>query len=764
MINGFSYRANKAINNGISLAASWGHTYIGSEHLLLGILKLGQGEGFSVLCSKSILYLPAKKLLLDTKGKGTPTRLNSEDFSSHCRHIIQTSMSLAGERKKYLVGTRELLAAITQETGCQACVLMKNLGGETIDCAALHRTEGEFPSPIEPERNKRPAPKPVKTYTRSASLERYTTDFTEKARQGKLDPVIGREKEIQRMVQILSRRSKNNPCIIGEAGVGKTALVEGLAQMMVEGKAPSLGGFRVLSLDLSGLVAGTKYRGDFEERIKNVVEEVCSAGNIILFIDEIHTLVGTGVAEGSVDAANILKPQLARGDFQVIGATTAEEYRKYIEKDAALDRRFQEIIVEEPTPEQAVNILKGLRPRYENFHHVFISDQAMEAAVKYSVRYFPEKHLPDKAIDLIDEGAALMRVSQKNLKNTKIAPTLEAAHIAHLVAASTGIEDRKLDENESRQLLQLEEKLHREIIGQEKAVAAVAHALRRNSVGLKEQQKPIGAFLFLGPTGVGKTQLCKSLSEHLFQSPNALIRIDMSEYMEAQSISRLIGSPPGYAGFDQGSHALEKLRTKPYSVILFDEIEKAHPEVLGILLQALDYGIVTDTKGRKISFQNAVVVMTSNIGYQAAERGGDLGFQAEGEAATEKQIEKAVMAELKRSFRPEFLNRFDEIVVFHRLSQAQALQITEKMIKQLETRLKEKGFTAYFGPSVAKAVTEQGYEPAHGARPLRRALQQMVEDPLAEEILKGILKEGDDIYCEYDEKLLIEKEKKTATA
>jgi len=627
----------------------------------------------------------------------------------------------------------------------------------------LIKTERDFVLPAEPEWNKKPVVKPAKSYTRSAILERYTTDFTEKARLGKFDPVIGREKEIQRMVQILSRRSKNNPCIIGEAGIGKTALVEGLAQLIAEEKTVCLNNCRILSLDLSGMVAGTKYRGDFEERIKSVVDEVCSIGNIILFIDEIHNLVGTGVAEGSVDAANILKPQLARGNFQVIGATTTEEYRKFIEKDSALDRRFQGILVEEPSREQTLEILKGLRARYENYHHVFISNQAIEAAVNYSIRYLPEKHLPDKAIDLIDEGAALMRIGQKNIKNQKDAPTLEGIHIAKLVASMTGIEDRKLTAAESTSLLELEEKLHKDIIGQEKAVAAVSRAIRRNSVGLKDSEKPIGSFLFLGPTGVGKTQLCRSLSMHLFQDEKALIRIDMSEYMEPQSISRLVGSPPGYVGFDQGSHSLEKLRTRPYSVILFDEIEKAHPDVLGILLQALDYGTVTDTKGRKISFKNAVVVMTSNIGYQAAERGGDLGFNAEGEAATEKQIESAVMSELKRSFRPEFINRFDEIVVFHRLKPDQALQITENYIKQLERRLKGKGFIAYFSPAVAAAVTKQGYEASHGARPLRRALQRMVEDPLAEMILKGELKEGEIFCCDYKDKITIRKEKEAAT-
>ncbi|MBR5558774.1 MAG: ATP-dependent Clp protease ATP-binding subunit [Oscillospiraceae bacterium] len=814
-VNGFSYRANRAIDHSISLAAGWGHTYIGSEHLLLGILKLGEGEAFDILNGANVLYQPTRQVLLDKIGKGTSAKLGEEDFSVQFRQILRRAMSLAEKNNKMMVGTPELLFSLLQETGCKAHGLLKL---QEIDIAALLQKmpAGMYREQSMTNNEKKMGSRPARTAVRGGLLERYSRDLTEEARCGRLDPVIGRDKEMLRLMQILCRRSKNNPCIIGEAGVGKTALVEGLARRICEGIVPeNLRGIRLLALDMSSLVAGTKYRGDFEERIKNLVDEVCVSRNVVLFIDEIHTLVGTGVAEGAVDAANILKPQLARGDFQVIGATTAEEYRKYIQKDAALDRRFQSVLLEEPSPEDAVEILKGLRIKYENHHKVSVTDEAIRAAVGLSVRYLNDRQLPDKAIDLIDEAASKLRLRYlekseqmvclenrlKEIRRQKFdlqfkadtameqslskeekqtAAQLEQArkewrkkgkgngskllreHIAALLSDMTGIEASEIDEKQGRTYLMLEETLKCRIVGQNEAVEAVARAIRRSRAGMRDERRPVGSFLFLGPTGVGKTQLCKTLAQQLFGDEKGLIRLDMTEYMEAGSVARLLGAPPGYVGYNQGSHALEPLRTKPYSVVLFDEVEKAHPDVLGVLLQAMDDGMVTDAKGRKISFRNAVVVMTSNIGWQHLSRKSELGFGEWNDQTVEKKRHLSVMGELKKFFRPEFLNRLDEIVVFHPLDRKDVAEIALMLLQQVVCRLKEKGITALFLPDVAEAVSQQGYDPVNGARPLRRAVQQLVEDPLAEALLKGDLKEGDEIVCSWQSGLYITHERKEA--
>jgi len=654
---------------------------------------------------------------------------------------------------------------------------------------------------------------------KGGTLAEFTRDLTEAARSGKLDPVIGREKEIARVIQILSRRTKNNPVLIGEPGVGKTAIAEGLAQRIVAADVPEdLLDKRVLSLDLSGMVAGTKYRGEFEERIKNTINEVKKAGNVILFIDELHTIVGAGSAEGAVDAANILKPALSRGEIRVIGATTLNEYRKYIEKDAALERRFQPITVGEPSPEATLEILKGLRDKYEAHHHLTITDGALEAAVRLSRRYINDRFLPDKAIDLMDEAASQVRMSAESaspdLKDLeeKIAAlhrekeeavtaqdfekaaqlrdiekdyqeqveierdkwhkqmsvsrgTVTEDDIAKVVAGWTGIPVTRLTEDESQRLLQLEEVLHERVVGQDEAVAAVAKAIRRSRVGLKDPKRPIGSFLFLGPTGVGKTELCKTLAEAMFGDENAMIRIDMSEYMEKHTVSRLVGSPPGYVGHEEGGQLTEKVRRKPYSVVLFDEIEKAHPDVWNILLQILEDGIVTDSQGRRVDFKNTIIVMTSNVGAKnitAADT--PLGFDGSGEAAkrTEEErfarIKDAVMAELRQTFRPEFLNRIDEIIVFHQLTEENIRSIARRMLDTIGSRMAAQGITLQADDDAVAALAKDGFDPRYGARPLRRTLQNEVEDVVAEQMLDGKLQSGDTAHVRLrDDKVVIEK-------
>ncbi|MBR4744403.1 MAG: ATP-dependent Clp protease ATP-binding subunit, partial [Oscillospiraceae bacterium] len=652
---------------------------------------------------------------------------------------------------------------------------------------------------------------------KTETLDQFSRDLNALAKQGKLDPVIGREEEINRVIQILSRRTKNNPVLIGEPGVGKTAIAEGLAQKIVEGSVPdSMQGKRVLALDLTGMVAGTKYRGDFEERIKNALEEAKKAGDVILFIDELHTIIGAGAAEGAMDAANIVKPMLGRGEIQVVGATTLNEYRKYIEKDAALERRFQPITVNEPTPEQSVEILKGLREKYEAHHGLHITDEAIETAVKMSARYINDRYLPDKAIDLIDEAASRVRMEnqktppdvaelqQKKLavqrekdaaaeaqdyekaaalrdEEKKLEETLTNAKrcwsmtgtgnrevtpedIAQVVSGWTGIPVASIKEDEGERLLKMEEILHRRVIGQEEAVTAVAKAIRRGRVGLKDPKRPIGSFLFLGPTGVGKTELCKALAEAMFGDENAMIRIDMSEYMEKHTVSRLIGSPPGYVGYDEGGQLTEKVRTKPYSVILFDEIEKAHEDVFNILLQIMDDGRLTDGQGRKVDFKNAVVVMTSNVGARSlTEKRKRLGFTedeaADPETADYEELKELVNEDLKRTFKPEFLNRIDEIVVFHRLTRENIQAICRNMLQTVTARLAGMEITMHVSDEAVDLLADKGFDPVYGARPLRRAIQSAVEDTAAEEILAGTVKAGDTVVLTTEEgRLILKKE------
>ena len=661
---------------------------------------------------------------------------------------------------------------------------------------------------------------------KNKALAEYTRDLTEAARSGKLDPVIGRDKEIQRVIQILSRRNKNNPVLIGEPGVGKTAIAEGLAERIASGDVPEeLLDKRILSLDLSGMVAGTKYRGEFEERIKNTLNEVKKDGNVILFIDELHTIVGAGSAEGAVDAANILKPALSRGEIRVIGATTLNEYRKYIEKDAALERRFQPVTVGEPTPEATLEILKGLRDRYEAHHKLTITDEALDAAVQLSKRYIGDRFLPDKAIDLMDEAASQVRMTAESSspdlkaleekistlhreKNDAIAAqdfekaaqlrdieknyqeqvdierenwrkslsqnrgTVTADDIAKVVAGWTGIPVTRLTEDESMRLLKLEEKLHQRVVGQDDAVTAVAKAIRRSRVGLKDPKRPIGSFLFLGPTGVGKTELCKTLAEAMFGDENAMVRIDMSEYMEKHTVSRLIGSPPGYVGHEEGGQLTEKVRRKPYSVVLFDEIEKAHEDVWNILLQILEDGVVTDSQGRRVDFKNTVIVMTSNVGARnITADGAKLGFDGKEKDETESdearfaRIREAVMTDLKHTFRPEFLNRIDEIIVFRQLTQENIVEIARRMLAVTGKRMAQQGITLAMDDDAVEALAKDGFDPQYGARPLRRAIQNQVEDVVAEQMLEGQLKSGDTArICLRDGKVVIAKDAAEAAA
>ena len=648
------------------------------------------------------------------------------------------------------------------------------------------------------------------------SLQKYGRDLTEEAKKGKIDPVIGRQKEIDRVIQILSRRTKNNPCLIGEPGVGKTAIAEGLALKIAEGEVPeSLRSKRIVDLSLTGMIAGSKYRGEFEERIQSVIEEVIKDGNVILFIDEIHTLIGAGSAEGATDAANILKPMLAKGQFQVIGATTISEYRKYIEKDSALERRFQPVLVGEPTEEEAEQILLGLRDRYEGHHNVKITDEAIQSAVNLSARYIADRYLPDKAIDLIDEAASRVRLRRqtapdevKELENQVKQVTADkqeavknqdyerAAHlrdrekelaakleeerdawkkqnqgreatvttedIAEIVSQWTGIPVVQLTTEESERMLRMEDILHERIVGQHEAVTAVAKAIRRGRVGLKDPKRPIGSFLFMGPTGVGKTELCKALAEALFGDENAIIRLDMSEYMEKHTVSKLIGSPPGYVGYDEGGQLTEKIRRRPYSVVLFDEIEKAHPDVLNIMLQILGDGRVTDSQGRTVDFKNTVIIMTSNLGARFITGGGNaLGFgQSDDDKAQQdyENIKAAVMGELKNTFRPEFINRLDDIIVFRKLSEEDVEQIAERMLRTLAKRMSEMEIDVTFEPSVAKTVAKHGFDPVYGARPIRRAIQSEIEDRLSEKILlEGEVRPGDSISVSYDDELKISK-------
>lgn len=786
----FTQKANDVINLAIKAAENFGHNYIGSEHILLGILQEGTGLGAEVLNNKGVSAEDIQRLIEENIGRGNPTRLTPDDFTPRCKRILEVAFQLARGMMNSFVGTEHLLMAVLKESDSYAVKFLMSLGvspESVIEDVFSSVGRNEVGASGSAQRGK-------KGKSKTPTLDEFGKDLTELARQGKIDPVIGREKEIERVIQILSRRTKNNPCLIGEPGVGKTAIAEGLALKIVKDEVPELlSGKQIVALDLTSMVAGTKYRGDFEERIQKAMEEVKEAGNIILFIDEVHTLMGAGAAEGAVDAANILKPALARGEIQVIGATTIDEYRKNIEKDAALERRFQPVTVGEPTEEETVEILKGLRDKYEAHHKVKITDEAIESAVKMSTRYIADRFLPDKAIDLIDEAASKVRLDaftappnlkemeneikrieeeknsavrsqdfeqaaelrdkekslQKLLDEEKEKWKNSSSHdvkevtgedIAAIVSGWTGIPAQQITKEESERLLNLEKILHERIVGQDKAVSSVARAIRRGRAGLKNPNRPVGSFIFLGPTGVGKTELCKTLSEAMFGDENAIIKLDMSEYMEKHTVSKLIGSPPGYVGFEEGGQLTEKIRRKPYSVVLFDEIEKAHPDVFNMLLQILEDGVLTDSQGRKVSFKHAVIIMTSNVGAsKITDNKQALGFGDNKDV--NKTIEDLVMEDLKKTFKPEFLNRVDEIVVFNQLEKDDIVEIARRMLKSLNKRLAEMNIKAEFTDDAVSAIADAGFDKVYGARPLRRAIQTKIEDPLSELILENKIKD-----------------------
>ena len=795
--NSFTQKANDVLNLAIKAAENFGHTYIGTEHILIGVLKENTSYGAELLTEKGVTLDKIEELIKESTGVGNPTALSPNDFTPTAKRVLEVSFQLARGMRNSFVGTEHLLLALLRESDSGA---VKLLSACDVDAEAF--TEELVNDLARPNAEFRGSKNSKKGKSNTPTLDEFGTDLTEKARNGGIDPVIGREKEIERVIQILSRRTKNNPCLIGEPGVGKTAIAEGLALKIVKDEVPELlAGKKIVALDLTSMVAGTKYRGDFEERIKKAMDEVKNAKNVILFIDEVHTLIGAGAAEGAVDAANILKPALARGEIQVIGATTIDEYRKNIEKDAALERRFQSVMVGEPTEEETVEILKGLRDKYEAHHKVKIPDEAIESAVKMSSRYIADRFLPDKAIDLIDEAASRVRLkaftAPPNLKSMeqeikrleqekasavksqdfenaakirdkekslqtlldeekdkwknrsgKDIKVVTTEDIANVVSSWSGIPVTQLTKEESERLLNMENILHERIVGQDKAVSAVAKAIRRGRVGIKNPNRPLGSFIFLGPTGVGKTELCKSLAEAMFGSEDAIIKLDMSEYMEKHTVSKLIGSPPGYVGFEEGGQLTEKIRRKPYSVVLFDEIEKAHPDVFNMLLQILEDGVLTDSRGRKVSFKNAIIIMTSNVGAsKITGNNASLGF---GENSDEnKNIEELVMEDLKRTFKPEFLNRIDEIIVFNRLKKEDIKEIAKRMLKSLDKRLAEMDIELSFTDNAISAIADAGFDDVYGARPLRRAIQQKIEDPLSERMLEKKVVSGGRYVADY---------------
>ena len=799
MIYKFTSRAKKAIELAQDEAINLGHNYIGTEHILYGLVREGAGVASKVLQNQGVTPNDVENKIIDMIGKEVITSQETLGFTPRSKRVIENSFIEARKLGYDYIGTEHLLIGILREGDSIAVRILLDLN---VDLPRLYNeivtviNEAEDVSKGGATNSKQTG-----SYNSTPTLNQFGEDLTKKAKEGKLDPVVGRSKEIERVIQILSRRTKNNPCLIGEPGVGKTAIVEGLAQKINLGDVPEvLKNKRVVSLDISGMVAGAKYRGDFEERIKKALGEVKKAGDVILFIDEIHTIVGAGSAEGAIDAANILKPMLARGEIQLVGATTIGEYRKYIEKDSALERRFSPVTVNEPTEKDTIIILKGIRDKYEAHHNVKITDEAIEAAVTLSERYINDRFLPDKAIDLIDEAsskarlqtynepeelknmqeeidritkdkeeavrsqkfekAATLRDEEKALKekyeekekswknqNTKKVVKITEENIADVISLWTGIPAKKISEDENQRLRNLEKSLHERVIGQNEAVEAVSKAIRRGRVGLKDPNRPIGSFLFLGPTGVGKTELSKALAESLFGDESAMIRIDMSEYMEAHSVSKLIGSPPGYVGFEEGGQLTEKIRRKPYAVILFDEIEKAHPDVMNMLLQILDDGRLTDSNGRTVNFKNTVIIMTSNIGARIITDKKTLGFSNEGNKDKNEQMEyentkKEVMAELKREFRPEFINRIDEIIVFHKLNDEEISKIIELMLNEVSKRMKEQKYEIEFDGKVKDLIAKKGIDKSFGARPLKRTIQNLVEDKIAEAILDGKIKRG----------------------
>lgn len=784
-IDRFTEGARRALALSQDSAKEMGHNYVGSEHLLLGLIKEGEGAAARALAQLGIREADVSARADELVGHGDYHFTDSFGYTPRTKKILELSLYEAKSLKNSYIGTEHILLAIIREKDCVAVRILEDLG---VDFTLLYQMlAGTTRKPESARAQAEEEGTPV--------LNKYGRDLTRQAKNGELDPVIGRENEIQRIIQILSRRTKNNPVLIGDPGVGKSAIIEGLAQRIASGNIPELlKNKRVVTLDLGGMLAGTKYRGEFEERIKAAIDELIENKNTILFIDELHTIVGAGASEGSIDASNIMKPALARGEMQVIGATTLDEYRRYIEKDAALERRFQPVTVGEPTKEEAVEILFGLRDRYEAHHKATITDEAIRAAVELSDRYISDRFLPDKAIDLMDEAASRVRlaafvapagmkeldgklaellkekeeaVNNQNFERAAAIRDEERAirdemtsrkasweregrkcvvtenSIAEVVNAWTGIPVNRLTEDESEKLLHLEDELHKRVIGQDEAVEAVARAIRRARAGLKDPKRPIGSYLFLGPTGVGKTELSKALAEVMFSNEDAMIRLDMSEYMESHSVSKLVGSPPGYVGFDEGGQLTERVRRKPYCVILLDEIEKAHPDVFNILLQVLEDGRLTDSKGRTVDFRNTIIIMTSNIGAAAAAGRNTVGFGSESKTLTYERMREAMMGELKKTFSPEFLNRIDEIIVFHPLEQEQAAKIVRLMLKGVADRLRERGIDLTFSEGAVEQLSRDGFDPVYGARPLRRAIQHQVEDSLSEELLSGKIRLGD---------------------
>lgn len=800
---GFTEKANMALNKAVTVAEDLGHTYIGSEHILLGLLESTDSVAGKLLITKGVTYKKIYEMIKQGVGAGLPTELAPTDFTPRSKHIVEGAIMLSNAMKQSLAGTEHILFSMCREGNGYACDLLNRAGASP---QSILKELGNIVGNNKQTKQTNPQKDDKST------LSKFSRDLTALAKENKIDPVIGRENEIQRVIQILCRRTKNNPCLIGEPGVGKTAIAEGLALKIAKGQVPEiLNDKRILSLDLTGMVAGTKYRGDFEERIKKIIDEVRDAKDIILFIDEVHTLMGAGSAEGAVDAANILKPSLARGELQVIGATTIDEYRKNIEKDAALERRFQPVTVGEPSVEDTIEILKGIRDKYEAHHKVKITDEAIKSAVNLSVRYIGDRFLPDKAIDLIDEAsskvrlttftappeikemesrlqqieaekemavgrqdfesAAKLRDEEKELLqkyNTEKAKwqadgsnrdlQVTETEIAEIVSGWTGIPITQMTEEESARLLKLEDELHKRIVGQETAVKAVARAIRRGRAGLKDPKRPIGTFIFCGPTGVGKTELTKALANAMFGDENAMVRLDMSEFMEKHTVSKLIGSPPGYVGFDEGGQLTEKIRRKPYSVVLFDEIEKAYPDVFNMLLQILDDGILTDSQGRRVDFKNCVIIMTSNVGARLiTEEKASFGFVANSDNSSSERIKESVLGELKNTFRPEFLNRVDDIIVFNRLTEDEIRQIAKNLLKNLENRMKALEINMTFDNSVVDFVSKAGFDKIYGARPLKRAIQTNVEDILSEKILEKSIEKGKSYICSMvDDKLKIE--------
>lgn len=803
---GFTEKANKALNLAIESAEEMRHNYVGTEHILYGLVKEGSGVAATALNECGVTEDALREKLESINGTMSLVELTPDDFTPRTKRVLRAAVIISSKTGYTYVGTEHLLLAILSESDSYAVAFLEELGVsvERLAQAVSKGMQGGADDGFGGFENESA---PNGSQKGGSALDKFGRDLTQAAKNGEIDPVIGREKEIQRVIQILSRRTKNNPVLIGEPGVGKTAVAEGLALEIAKGNVPEiLKDKRVVSLDLTGMVAGAKYRGDFEERIKAAIDEVKKSKNTILFIDELHTIVGAGAAEGSADAANILKPSLARGDFQVIGATTLNEYRKYIEKDAALERRFQPVKVGEPTPEQAVQILKGLRDSYEAHHKVKITDEAINAAVTLSSRYIADRYLPDKAIDLIDEGASKVRLAsltspdnvkeledeiadyekekasaineqdferaarlrdeQKELQ-TKLddakkkwqeqqkgnSGEVTAEDIAKIVSEWTGTPVVQLTKEESERLLNMENVLHERVIGQSEAVTAIAKAIRRGRVGLKDPKRPVGSFIFLGPTGVGKTELCKALAEAMFGDENAMLRLDMSEYMEKHTVSKLIGSPPGYVGFEEGGQLTEKVRRKPYSVVLFDEIEKAHPDVFNMLLQILEDGRLTDSQGRTVDFKNTIIIMTSNVGARLiTEKQSSLGFNSENENVEEsekKDIKELVTGELRKVFRPEFLNRVDDIIVFNKLNKDEIKQIAVKMLKTLENRLDKMNIKISFTDNAVSEIADKGFDENYGARPLRRAIQNEIEDPLSEQMLEGKVKDGAVVTCDF---------------